>query len=661
VTSLDPAREFPVDGAAGEGFTNVGSALVMSPALLTKYLDAAKEVAQHAVMLPDGMRFSASTSPQDWTDEALARIRAFCAQYTSRATGDQVTLQGIDLDTGSGEGRLPVAEYLQALQGQQSDAGLSRKYLALLRQAMESTEPSVLLDPLRSKYRSQQLSASDIERWQKALWKFSLVGHIGRPTGPQSWQETVDPLTSQQEFRIKLEGSQDHRLYLVVRTAGDGRDGDRVVWENPRLIAKDRPELPVASLSELRQFLESRRAVIIDSTEPCLAALASERAQPATDGNPDQRSRDATAVDPDLLAIWRDYLGLNGAQLEPLLSSRIERLPDYGFIQGWAAGEDLSVLANSSDNTVRIPGIMPAHSVAVHPSPSRATVVAWRSPVSGAVRISGRVADAHLDCGNGVTWSIEVRRSYATQRLASGVTDGGTEIPFGPVEEVPIETGQVVALVIGPRDGDHACDLTSIDLTVADGKSTWDLAQDVSPNILLGNPHGPWHFSSQPAGLDSPTALPAPMKRWCEAPAPERAREVREHLRNDFPLTHPLLASALRTFRASGTHEPLSVQAPSALELNIPAELSEGAELVVTGKLASGSEGSVQLQVSTAEPGESLDALIPGAPIIVGDDSPARQRIQRSFDQFRSLFPIALCYSRIVPVDEVVTLRLFYR
>ncbi|MEC7497502.1 MAG: DUF1587 domain-containing protein, partial [Planctomycetota bacterium] len=39
VPSLDPAKEFPVDGAAGEGFTNTGNALVMSPALVTKYLD----------------------------------------------------------------------------------------------------------------------------------------------------------------------------------------------------------------------------------------------------------------------------------------------------------------------------------------------------------------------------------------------------------------------------------------------------------------------------------------------------------------------------------------------------------------------------------------------------------------------------------------------
>ena len=36
VHPLDPAREFPADGAAGEGFTNTGNALVMSPALVTK-------------------------------------------------------------------------------------------------------------------------------------------------------------------------------------------------------------------------------------------------------------------------------------------------------------------------------------------------------------------------------------------------------------------------------------------------------------------------------------------------------------------------------------------------------------------------------------------------------------------------------------------------
>ena len=61
VDSLDAASVFPADGAAGEGFTNTGSALVMSPMLLTKYLDAGKEIANHAVLLPDGFRFSPHT------------------------------------------------------------------------------------------------------------------------------------------------------------------------------------------------------------------------------------------------------------------------------------------------------------------------------------------------------------------------------------------------------------------------------------------------------------------------------------------------------------------------------------------------------------------------------------------------------------------------
>src|SRR5438552_2137126 len=71
VESLDPAREFPVDGAAGEGFTNTGQALVMSPALISKYLDAGKEIANHAVLAPGGIRFSSQTTRRDWTQEII--------------------------------------------------------------------------------------------------------------------------------------------------------------------------------------------------------------------------------------------------------------------------------------------------------------------------------------------------------------------------------------------------------------------------------------------------------------------------------------------------------------------------------------------------------------------------------------------------------------
>jgi hypothetical protein len=114
VSTLDPAREFPADSAAGEGFTNTGNSLVMSPALLTKYFDAGKEIAKHVELLPDGFRFSPSTTRADWTNEALGRIRALYARYSDSGGAETVNLQGIVFKTNDG-GRLPVERYISAL------------------------------------------------------------------------------------------------------------------------------------------------------------------------------------------------------------------------------------------------------------------------------------------------------------------------------------------------------------------------------------------------------------------------------------------------------------------------------------------------------------------------------------------------------------------
>lgn len=55
---LKPAREFPVDPSNSDGFDNSGESLSMSPALLNKYLQAAREVSTHLVMGPAGIRFA---------------------------------------------------------------------------------------------------------------------------------------------------------------------------------------------------------------------------------------------------------------------------------------------------------------------------------------------------------------------------------------------------------------------------------------------------------------------------------------------------------------------------------------------------------------------------------------------------------------------------
>ncbi len=55
---MQPTREFPVDPANPEGFDNSGESLAMSPALAKKYLDAARHVADHLVLRPQGLAFA---------------------------------------------------------------------------------------------------------------------------------------------------------------------------------------------------------------------------------------------------------------------------------------------------------------------------------------------------------------------------------------------------------------------------------------------------------------------------------------------------------------------------------------------------------------------------------------------------------------------------
>jgi hypothetical protein len=79
------AREFPVDPANTAGFDNSGESLTMSPALLNKYLQAAREVADHMVLTPDSIDFAPHLMQveSDHDKYAIQRIIAF---YASQPT-----------------------------------------------------------------------------------------------------------------------------------------------------------------------------------------------------------------------------------------------------------------------------------------------------------------------------------------------------------------------------------------------------------------------------------------------------------------------------------------------------------------------------------------------------------------------------------------------
>lgn len=771
VAALDPAHEFPVDGAAGEGFTNTGNALVMSPALLTKYLDAAKEVSSHAILLPDGIRFSPLTTRRDWTNETLDRIREFYRGFTDPRGGDKVNLQGIVFETNGG-GRLPLERYLavtltereslakgsKTIAAAAQEHGVNAKYLGILWSSLTGTQPSLLLDPIRTHWRAampQDAPAlvEEIAQWQNTLFKFGSVGHIGKVGGPKRWLEPVSPLVTQQEVRFKIPTAPDQpdvTLALVASDVGDGHAHDFVVWQQPRLVAPGRPDLLLRDVRAVAQILVARRDQVLQNTAKYLQA-ADEAA--AAQGKADiAELAKKHGLDADVLRAWLDYLGIGSGGVVDLtghFTTKIDKASNYDFVKGWGSDATPLLLANSSDQHVRVPGNMKPHSVAVHPSPTLRVGAGWRSPVTAQMRIEGAVTHAHPECGNGVTWSLELRRGVTRQRLATGIAHGANMVKFGPLENVPILTGDLVSLLIGPRDANHSCDLTAIDLKLTsngEGGKTWNLADDVSSDVLAANPHadrfgnvGTWHFYTEPekAGSTTSPVIPADslLAKWQTAKPGDDRRKVAEDVQklmtvsppaNDSPdralyrqlvsLGGPLFGGMLRASEqkpvsASGVAAKsaksvgewgldaavfgkhpngtaidaasVCVQAPSVLAFHLPADLVVGCELVATGVLdkATADDGSVQLQVVTGKP-KNNPGLVPGEltitigngvwtsdnrksaysmPILVNEGSAARKRIEADFDEFRNLFPMALCYTKIVPVDEVVTLTLFYR
>jgi len=761
VESLDPAREFPVDGAAGEGFTNTGQALVMSPTLFTKYLDAAKDIANHAVLLPDGIRFSSKTTRRDRTEESLAEIRQFYKNFTEPRAAIKNTQQGIVLETDGG-GKIPLEKYFHALLKERAaleagakttdalaqESGLNAKYMGILYKTLASKEPSPLLDRVRARWHTAKPEeaaaiANEIGEWQKALWKFNTVGHIGKLNGPKAWMEPATPLAARQDVKLKLPASADGKdvvVYLVAGDAGDGNENDLVEWKDAKLVASGRPAISLKDVRDICAEQAARRDRVIASAAKALDAAAEAA---AANGNVDIAAiAQKHGVDADILQAWVTYLGVSAGgptKVENHLGPVISNASNFEFIKGWGKGETPNIVANSSDKAVRIPGNMKPHSVAVHPSPKLQAAVGWQSPVAATFTIDGSVMRAHPECGNGIIWSVELRRGVTRQKLAGGEITDNKEKKFGPIKNIAIRPGDLVSLLIDPRNGDHSCDLTAVELALTsegDKPAKWSLIEDISPDIAAGNPHADhlgnkdvWHFYSEPVGSAAPAVANVPagslLAKWQAAPnADEKSKiavDIQKLLATGAPegkdnpdallfrqvtsLGGPLMAgmkaSGKAPFDASkiaygvdpalfGKNPKgdardatsLCVRAPSVIEIRLPAELANGCELVATGTLdKDAAEGSVQLQALTTKPEgamglvagnaaaggprgtwtEADKPLVYSSPILVNDGSAARKRIEAGFDDFRQVFPAALCYSKIVPVDEVVTLILFYR
>jgi mono/diheme cytochrome c family protein len=142
---LRPAREFPVDPSNPAGFDNSGESLAMSPALLNKYLQAARDVANHLVVGVQGLAFAphlvlADTDRDRYT---VGQIVDFYRQQDTDYAHYFAAAWAFKHRAQLGQPRATLPEIAQVQSG---NARLSPRYLATVWQTLN--QPGETVGPI---------------------------------------------------------------------------------------------------------------------------------------------------------------------------------------------------------------------------------------------------------------------------------------------------------------------------------------------------------------------------------------------------------------------------------------------------------------------------------------------------------------------------------
>ena len=143
LTGVDirPTREFPVDPANQAGFDNSGESLAMSAPLLKKYLGAARLVAEHVVLKPEGFTFAPHPVATD-TDRDKYCVKRIIDFYERH----KVDYADYFLAAHTFRHRARLGRPEMDLGRLATEAGLSPKYLGIVWSAL--TEAEAELGPL---------------------------------------------------------------------------------------------------------------------------------------------------------------------------------------------------------------------------------------------------------------------------------------------------------------------------------------------------------------------------------------------------------------------------------------------------------------------------------------------------------------------------------
>jgi hypothetical protein len=146
---LRPAREFPVDPANQAGFSNSGESLAISPGLMSKYLDAAKQIADHLVLKPDGFDFAPYPMLVE-TDRERYAIERIVGFYDRQPTDFADYFEA----AWRYKHRAALGERRATLAAIAVKSKVSPRYLPMVWQALETREEVGPLAKLRAMWRA---------------------------------------------------------------------------------------------------------------------------------------------------------------------------------------------------------------------------------------------------------------------------------------------------------------------------------------------------------------------------------------------------------------------------------------------------------------------------------------------------------------------------
>ena len=638
------SREFPVDSVGGEGFANVGDAMPVTPELVQRYHQAARDVASRAVLLPKGFRFSPSPDRPTWAKESLESIRSFHDRYAGP------------------NGEPPLAPHLAA----------TLKHRERIAKGGHAAITAVAAE--------EKLNAT----YLTTLWN-GLNGKTGSSSKPTEvnarvlkWRERVAQIESQkQKQRIASEKIKSQwalsKHVLVKSQIGEGMS---VAFEKKVSVRSGELFL----LTVLPNDNHGADSTLVEWT--------------IRETVGDKRTWSVSDLVPNLLKgnAWPDkhkaqWSFLDTTSTPVFLTDRRDGVAGHAQLKSWSLGSEPCVFVNFADEDLKVWTTLPGKTFFVHPGHKRPVSVAWTSPIAGELIVSGRVADAHPAGLDGIAFELSHMAAPDLGQALVEVNNGSADLPNAGMHPAPLELirekwraatdpAPVLAAIEATQDQlfranyqQHAV------IAVGNGFPAWEeLNRVVARETVKSAAREPvFRLATSPAqpntfviwdrlrleGGDGPTLV------FAENAELKAAVEAACGLKfGSHPQNRPVPKTALVTTAGAELvidlkNLPANLQNLLKLPRFLRADVSldeqspKSAEVQAFLIAATGGGGRLAEPVAKVTPGNPRVAKIVH-PLVADDHA-------RSAAEFRALFPPAVLFQPIIPRDAQGSLFLYHR